>query len=158
MAHQAQAGFLAWEVSRRQAVPPMVGFSSQVAVGLPALEAVALCAFRHLVTRRAVETATSLLARTPAIVAARVAARAGAGPACQHRELVLAESSPLAVHLAPQALVETPPMAVSPVSPVGLPSNTGAHLRPAPRSAVVDCLATSRYALAAPPTHSAQME
>lgn len=154
---RARVGILAWEVSRPGAVPPTVdffsevavelqaqkppltvGFSSQVAVGPPASEAAAPCAFHHRVPHRLVATATSLLARTPAIAVDRVAARAGAGPARQHRNLALAESSPQAAHLAPLALVKPPPMAASPVGPAGLPSNTGARLRLALRSAVPD--------------------
>ena len=108
--HQAQVGIQVWEVSRPGAVPPTADFSSQVAVGPPAPEAAASCAFHRRVSRhRIVATATSSLARTPAIAVDRVAARAGAGPARQHRNLALA----------------------------GLPSNTGAHLCPALRSAVL---------------------
>ena len=187
---QARVGILAWELSRPGAVPPTaaffsqaavelqaqeppltVGFSSLVAVGPPASEAAAPCAFHHRVPHRLVATATSLLARTPAIAVDRVAARAGAGPARQHRNLALAESSPQAAHLAPLALVEPPLMAVSPVGPAGFPSNTGARLRPAPRSAVPHrSYALVGLAIAsptptrpaslrpAPPIHSAQPE
>jgi len=158
VAHQAPVGILAWAVSWLQAAPRMVGSFSRAAVEFSAPEVAALNAFHRRVSTPLVATATSLPALTPAIVAARVAARAGAGPAYQHRWLVLAESSPLAAHLVPPASVEPRRMAVSPVAPARLPCSTEVRLRPVPRNAVLDRLATVRLALAVPPTPSAQME
>ena len=46
-------------------------------------------------------------------------------------------------------------MAPVEMAAVRFPSNTGARLRPAPRSAVLDRLASTQCALAVPPTPSA---